>query len=776
MKRTFSILLIVSLLATLFMVPSMAEAPSLVANGLMFSPLNYTTLADSNNTINASKLRISGNTTDIFKEKAVGKMAGDYALAFSQNQYILDYNFLSGMITPDTTPAKSAVHYQWQFAVDSNAAVGTEHRFTTQKILNKDKSQYTEEITVPCATKTTTHVIDFTVGDSKNTVELFDEFSVDFTWNKGQWYTVDVLITKGQYADESAGKEEILSYMTILVDGAPLTLSDGKTLDGVKRTTERFLIDACNDNTKYPGIQPFIGAYYNSNIRFETASKENSVIYIDNLKAYVYNADSSNYAESKTYVKDVLTDSDGGSDVVPNLAKSNNAVYTVGEEADGNKFLKPDLGTTAGTALGYLNFRWGQNNIASYDKMLVEADVMRTSTNVDYWVTEEQSGAHAFGIGDTRDKSADGSKTFPIYYASMSTSAYTNIDNNEKLKKDTVDTWLNQWVKHTLLVDIAENNYQTSVNGMESYTAPQVLPKSYGSGAGMRLAATFTSSANLETDYVGYDNFKILGLNYYPTIKSVSYKQGESVATDDYLVPVATDTLVLDLKGKIFDTSAENIAKIVILDENGNALNAQNTYNEEDNTLTIILSQSLKSNDRYEIKIPADFVVSPANGDKAAVTMESAYSYGFKTAYKPFETKSVYLKSKIYDKSTETWAADFTNHTYGYIVDKSYISAEINMTNTTGIPQSCVAILGIYTANDRLVSCEVKSKTIPADGSDNTITFDGISYYNWSGCKVKAFVWDSINGMQPINNSFYLWHNIGQDGGVSAEGTTPRWE
>ena len=735
-KKVLSLLLAMTVTASLVTVTSFAATPA--TNYAQTETFNRPKAMTSTNNTAGGKLCTGspGYTEDDFAAGLFGKYATDYAVNIhGSSNGIRDYAICTDYLKGKD--AGTTLHYGYEFAFSNEAAAGTSHWAEMSNINAAGGGVYFT--TAELGNTVTSKVIEFVAGDEANTVKLFGVLDAECNWNKGEWTNVDIFITTGNDTADS--------YMSIYVNGLPLKLKDGKTIDGVKTTTQNFVVDA---NQNVEGIQAFTHIRYGGYVRFMSNVNDTTTgdaVYFDNLRTNVYQPGSDTYFDITRPAYDalVMADTDFSDDVIPGKIVPLSSSIEIVEE-DGNKYLKQYANGK------YYSLRFG-NNANLYDVIDIEFDV-KPGDNTRYVLAVEESGGNYFPFADSN----------AAYYAGK---GFTfDVDS---ITSATADSWIGSWINHKVRINAADAWIEDEIYGSSQHNKPTVASKPYGSNADIRVLLVASESAD---SYLGMDNLSMVAKNFYPMIDSLSYTEDGAVSTGDIGVSPDIDEVVVNLDGKICDTSAENIDKIKLVSASGSIIDTENVYDADSNTITLTLNETAQSDTIYKVIMPSDLMVYDG------VTLGSDYEYSFKTEYRAFEVKSVKLLKK--DKVTEEVPnPEYGYHTYGYITDKSTVNAEITMTNTTGEAQNCTAIFAVYNASGVLIGCDIKEVTVGVDGSENQnnviVPDNGIYLSNSSGVYIRAYVWDSIDGMKPLNPDFYLWHNVASHGGVSTEGTTPSW-
>lgn len=729
-NKLFSILLGITLLASNFVMSVSAAIPALdTVNSTVADDYSFNTPAAISNQGTASN-QLVGNasfSTDDYTASLYGKKSWDYALGLTSAKDGL--NFYSKGINPFSyhKPVGAVMYHGYEFAMPGTASVGATHSYSIKDIIVESATSNAVSgfICVPesKSTSQSRDFLKFVKGETENKVVLFGEFEATLNWENDKWYSVDIYITKGNGTQTK-------SYMTIYVDGMPLTLKDGKTLDGVKTTTQKFLIDA---NSATPEVEGFAGYYFGgSQIRaFDLG--ENDVVYVDNVAQYFYASTNEAYLNNnrKTYTLRTPLDLDFSTSV----DLSNHPVTDVYYSGSGTG-LAIENEMLSHVSAGQMPRIWLMGNknsgqrpvVGGIDRVVFSTDI-KSNVSVAYELRTSNVTTETKFIKNTNTYG-----TGQPYVISANT--------REMVSKTETDTWTDKWVNAEFIYDVNNDAVNVKVFARPQYTTPRVVGLKGGTLGWINLY-------NPTSTPVYYDNLKLIHQNYYPVIKSLEY----DIASTDYEVATTVSQITATLDGRIADTTDANISKIKIVSEKGMVIPCDVSYDETLNTLTFTGISGLEGTRVYNIIFPENLTLTDG------ISMGESYQYSFKTGAVPFRAKSVQLTKKNADGVMET-------HNYGYINDKSDIGAQVKMVNTSGVEQKYTAILAIYDANGVLENLDIVPVTVGAQEEESTFDFTGLNLgNNASGDIIKVYLWDNIEDMNPITEGFHLWTNTNSYGG-----------
>jgi len=181
-KKVLSLLLAATVMASLVTVSSFAATPA--TNYAQTETFNRPKTMTSTNNSAGGKLctGAAGYTADDFANGLYGKNTKDYAVnihgsANGIRDYAVCNDYLAGK------PAGTTLHYGYEFAMAAESASGTSHIVDMANINAAGSGVYLT--TSELGNTVNSKLIEFTAGDSENTVKLFGVLDAECDWNKG---------------------------------------------------------------------------------------------------------------------------------------------------------------------------------------------------------------------------------------------------------------------------------------------------------------------------------------------------------------------------------------------------------------------------------------------------------------------------------------------------------------------------------------------------------------------------------------------------------------
>lgn len=720
LSKAFSILLVITLLASVMVMPSFAAAPALENNtsGKMARYWSFNTPSTYTTTGN---LQIEGGsvTADDHVASIYSKASWDYALKMQNKK---GFNFYSGGIRPFSYESQldSILHHGFEFAMpDTNSANTTISYILNNISVSGAATPAAGRVCAPNSVNTPPNIFTISKTSAGSKIVLFGEFEATLNMADNTWHSVDIYFTKG----DGDNKE---SYMSLFIDGMPLTIKDGKTFDGVHTTTQKFLIDG---DSATDGNQGFAG-FTNNGARIIMAYPDtgSDTVYLDNFRQYIYAPTNELYLNEtrKVYDSNSVVDTECAS--IPSVMDNTTGVTVV--TADDNSYLS--LGATNTPRLWFVP---RGVTASGFDRVSLKFDARSTTSNVYKMIAQYNYPIQNLGTLISNETSYGWAVVPDMDIAVNKGRSLASLNN--------------QWIPAEFLFNLNNDSYSIKAFDEPQFTVAKDLILAGKSGVWLNIQS---KSADSPLDL---DNIKISHQNYYPIIKSLTY----NTASADDFVALDTTSITAQLDGRIAVTDQSNIDKIKIVAADGTEISATVAYDAAANTLTFSEISGLAAATLYNIVFPADLALSNT------VNMGEAYQYSFKTAKAPFSVKSVHLLRKASE------GTDFTKETVSYIGDDSTVGAEVTMENISGVDQTFTPILAVYDANGILIAIEPKSVTVKADGTNSVTTFDGIKLTNAYGVMIKVYLWDNLEDMKPLCKSLYLWQNTSWGG----EGK-PQWD